>query len=463
MNARARRGRGLAAFCIACATTLAWPQDAAQADPVVKHATELLAAGNAKQAYAELEPLQARFSGQPEYDYVFGVASLDSGHIDDAIIAFERVLAVMPNHAGARMDLARAYYAAGAFDLAEAGFRRLQLLNPPPQAQAAITRYLAAIRQRRSEAQGGWLAYTELGIGYDSNITGVPPNFGAAAQQSFGLVGIEPTGNAVKRSAAYVQGMAGADYTKPISRGWNMFAGGDLLGRAYHDESDFNIGSVDVHAGAGLNQGPTQWRFAGNYLYFAQEGDAPGDPKPTNDRHMAGFAADWRHATDTRTQVGLGLQLNAVRFPRQEVEDFNQVYLSASYLHSFEARGVPLVYVTAFITDDHAINTLADGTTSKSKNLAGVRVFGQYALEPGLTAFGGLGAIHRRDKDDFARSTTVAKGHDTFGEASAGLFWSFSKTCGLRVMYAYTRNSSNIDIYDFDRHEVSSTVRCDIK
>ena len=29
-------------------------------------------------------------------------------------------------------------------------------------------------------------------------------------------------------------------------------------------------------------------------------------------------------------------------------------------------------------------------------------------------------------------------------------------------MYAYTRNSSNIDIYDFDRHEVSSTIRCDI-
>jgi len=181
MNLRARSGRGLAALCIAWAATAAWAQDAAQLDPVVKHATELLAARNAKQAYEELAPLQDRFAGQPEFDYVFGVAALDSGHIDDAIIAFERVLAVMPNHAGARMDLARAYYASGAFDLAEAGFRRLQLLNPPPQAQAAIARYLAAIRQRRGEAQGGWLAYTELGIGYDSNITGVPPNFGAAA------------------------------------------------------------------------------------------------------------------------------------------------------------------------------------------------------------------------------------------------------------------------------------------
>jgi tetratricopeptide (TPR) repeat protein len=458
MNQRARLARGLAALGLVLASTFAF----AQADAAVERAKQLLAAGNAKEAFATLDPLQATYAGQPEFDYLLGVAALDSGRIDDAIIAFERVLAVMPNHAGARMDLARAYYAAGAFDLAEAAFQRLQLLNPPPQAQAAIARYLSAIRQRRNQAQAGWLGYGELGIGYDSNLTGVPTNFGAAAQQSFNIVGIEPTGNAIKRSAPYVQGMFGLDYSQPVSRGWNVFAAGDLLGRAYRNESDFNVGSVDVRAGAGLNQGRTQWRFAANYLYFQQEGDAPGDPRPTNDRHMTGVSADWRHMLDPKTQVGLGMQLNAVRFPSQELEDFDQVYLSASYLHTFERPGVPLVYVTAFATDDHAINSFGDGT-SKSKNLYGVRAFGQYSLAPKLQAFAGLGAIHRRDKDDFARSTTVQRGRDTFGEASAGFFWSFREKCGLRVLYAYTRNSSNIDIYDFDRHEISSTIRCEIR
>jgi hypothetical protein len=361
------------------------------------------------------------------------------------------------------MDLARAYYASGAFDLAEAGFQRLQLLNPPPAAQAAIARYLSAIRQRRTQTQAGWLGYTELGIGYDSNITGVPGNFGAAALQSFGLVGIEPTGNAVKRSAPYVQAMLGLDYSRPIQQGWNFFTAGDLLGRAYRNESDFNVGSADVRAGAGLNRGPTQWRFAADYLYYQQKGDAPGDPQPTNDRHMTGLSVDWRHALDPKTQVGLGLQYNVVRFPTQEVEDFNQVYLSASYLKTFERKGVPLVYVTAFVTDDHAINTLPDGSTTKSKNLAGLRMTGQYSLDPKLQVFAGLGAIYRRDKDDFDRSTTVQHGRDTFGEASAGLFWSFHEKCGLRVLYAYTRNNSNIDIYDFNRSEISTTIRCELR
>jgi hypothetical protein len=81
---------------------------------------------------------------------------------------------------------------------------------------------------------------------------------------------------------------------------------------------------------------------------------------------------------------------------------------------------------------------------------------------PSTTVFGGLGVVYRRDRDDFARSTTVARGRDVYGEANLGLTFQFREKCMLRVLYSYTRNNSNIDIYDFDRNEVSSTIRCDL-
>jgi len=143
------------------------------------------------------------------------------------------------------------------------------------------------------------------------------------------------------------------------------------------------------------------------------------------------------------------------------VEDFNQVFLSVTWLHSFERKGVPLLYITGFVTDDRAVNTLSDGETTKSKNLGGARAFLQYSLDAKLQAFGGLGVIVRRDKDSFARSTVVEKGRDVYGEASAGIIWAFREKCALRLLYAYSHNSSNIDIYDFNRHEISSTIRCD--
>ena len=64
-----------------------------------------------------------------------------------------------------------------------------------------------------------------------------------------------------------------------------------MKGRAYHDETDFNSAAAELRFGAALNSGPNQWRATGQYLQFDQEGDAPGDPKPTNDRRMGGWGS----------------------------------------------------------------------------------------------------------------------------------------------------------------------------
>jgi tetratricopeptide (TPR) repeat protein len=442
---------------MACSVASAW------ADPqVIEKAKRLLADGNPKQAYMDLIAIQGQAAGNVEYDYLLGVAALDSGKLEDAIIAFERVLAINPRHAGAQMDLARAYYATGSFDLAEAGFLKLQAANPPPNAAAAIERYLEAIKERKRITTAGWTGYGELGIGYDSNITGVPQDFGAAAQQSFGIPGITPTGNAIKRSASFAYGEAGGEYSKPLQRGFSVFVGGDLRGRAYRQESDFNLVQADAWLGVALNDGPSQWRASAGYLYYDQQGDAPGDPQPTNERRDANAALNWRYNVDPQTQWGLGLQYHQVRFPTNSIEDFNQVFLSATYLKSFASQGTPMLMVTAFLADDEAPNTLPDGVTTKSKNLAGLRGYYQYSVSQKLLGFGSLGFIYRKDKDDYARATTVANGRDKFGEASVGIIWQFQKTCAVRALYAYTQNNSNIAIYDYNRSEVITAVRCDI-
>ena len=436
---------------------------AASADPAtLEKARRLLVENNPKQAYMELIALQDRLAGNLDYDYLLGVAALDSGKIDDAIIALERVLAVNPNHAGAQMDLARAYFAAGSFDLAEAGFKSLAASNPPPAAQQTIARYLEAINARKRQTSPGWLGYGELGLGYDTNITGVPSDFGAAAQQSFGIVGIEATGNSVKRKAGFGNAAGALEYSVPLSRGWSVFAGGEGKLRGYEGESKYNSLSAEARAGGALNDGPTQWRAMASYLVFNQDGEAPGDPAPTNDRRIASAQLDWKYSLDPRTQVGLTGQYGQVRFPTNEVEDFDQVYLQATWLRSFDAKGQPLLYLSAFGSDDRAVNKLPDGETDKSKNLAGLRSYVQYSVSPKLNLFNGLGFVMRRDKDAFARSTTVEKGKDKFSEFLLGLNWQFQKTCAVRTQYVYTRNNSNIAIYDFDRSEVSTAVRCDV-
>lgn len=438
-------------------------QGASADTSVIESAQRQLAAGNPKQAYMELIAVQDKMAGNIEFDYLLGVAALDSGKIDEAIIALERVLAINPNHAGARMDLARAYYTSGALDLAEATFQNLKNSGPPPLALQSINRYLDAIQQRKKATRAGFSAYGEMGLGYDSNITGVPGDFSSAVLSSFNLAGVSPTGNAIKRSAAFLNAGAGLDYYHPLSRGWNLFAGADVRGRAYRNEADFNSKGIDARFGGALNDGPQQWRIAGLASRFDQEGEAPGEPKPTNDRKSAGISGDWRLMLDQKNQIGLNAQYNRQRFPDNGVEDFNEVLVSASWLHSFEAKGLPLLYLTGFFANDDAVRKLPDGVSDKSKRLGGVRAHLQIAVSPTVQAFSGIGFTLREDQSAFARATQVEIGRDKLADFSLGANWKFQPKCTLRAQWLYSHNDSNIAIYTYSRNEISSTIRCDFE
>lgn len=70
----------------------------AQADATLDEARRLLDGKAAEQAYQLLAPLEDSRAGNPEYDYLLGVAALNAGRPKLAVFAFERVLSVQPGH-----------------------------------------------------------------------------------------------------------------------------------------------------------------------------------------------------------------------------------------------------------------------------------------------------------------------------------------------------------------------------
>jgi hypothetical protein len=430
---------------------------------LLREARQLLAANNPSQAYMLLLAQEPKLSGTPEFDYLLGVAALDSGKIDDAIIAFERVLSKEPNNAGARLDLARAYFNAGSMDLAQANFLELRASNPPPEAKVAIEKYLAAISERRAKSANVFSAWGETGLGYDSNITGVPADFTSAVASAFNITGINPTGNSIKRKAPYLAAAVGADYSHALTANWSAFIGGEARGRAYRRESEFNSINGDARLGLAWTGGQHQVRFTGGYSRFKQDGLAPGDPRPTNDRSTALAAADYRYAFNERQQVNVGLSGARVKFLTNNIEDFDATTLTFGFMQAFEGQGTPMLQLSSFLSRDEAARKLADGVSDKSKRVGGIRSYFQYSLTESLAWFNGLGFSERRDQSSFARATEVEKGRDRLADATLGLTWRFQPKCSMRAQWYASRNDSNIAIYDFTRHEVSSTIRCDFQ
>ncbi|MDX1562789.1 MAG: tetratricopeptide repeat protein, partial [Gammaproteobacteria bacterium] len=165
--ARAMAQESVAADTITIEVELTASQRATLAD-----AERMIGAGDGAGAYRLLAPLEAELAGNALYDYLLGVAALDSGLPGEAIFSLRRSLAVAPAFSGATMELARAYFEAGNLELARPLFEKLLNENPPEPVRVVIGNYLVAIDQRVTTGPAGVTPFFEFSVGHDSNANG---------------------------------------------------------------------------------------------------------------------------------------------------------------------------------------------------------------------------------------------------------------------------------------------------
>jgi len=76
----------------------------AAAQTLLRSAETRLAGNDAAGAWELLSPREAELAGNPYFDYLLGVAALDTGRTSEAIFSLQRALAVEPGFSGARME-----------------------------------------------------------------------------------------------------------------------------------------------------------------------------------------------------------------------------------------------------------------------------------------------------------------------------------------------------------------------
>ncbi|MBT8131424.1 MAG: tetratricopeptide repeat protein, partial [Gammaproteobacteria bacterium] len=133
----------------------------------MRQAEALLNAGRFSEAREILLPLESRYIGDPRYDYLIGLVLLETGEPGKAAFALERAIAADPKFAGARLDLARAHFASGAYNDARKELESLRDENPPPSAAKTIEEYLSLIANRQHRLRMEYRLGSRAG--YDSN------------------------------------------------------------------------------------------------------------------------------------------------------------------------------------------------------------------------------------------------------------------------------------------------------
>ncbi|MBV5334075.1 hypothetical protein JZU57_02360, partial [bacterium] len=81
------------------------------ADKLTDRAKALLDQGKAGEAFQLLDAVEGARAGDANFDLLFGIVALEARQNTRSVFALERVLAVQPNNARARAEIARAYLA----------------------------------------------------------------------------------------------------------------------------------------------------------------------------------------------------------------------------------------------------------------------------------------------------------------------------------------------------------------
>jgi len=434
------------------------PAETAAYEQLLDKAETLVKNGNPAYAYMLLEPLEFEHSGEPRFDYLIGIAALDSGKPDRATLALERALAVDPDFAAARLDIARAYYQLGDLLRAKTEFTAVLKQNPSSAARANIERYLDAIAGQEGGKKLHFTGYAAGTAGHDNNVNNSTSQSQIFVDYYATSYPLDPA--SVKTPDSYYGLAAGGEATYRLNANWGLYAGAELRRRVNNTQQNFDSLSLDARSGVWFDAKTDHLRIGvlgGRYnLGSSHYSDTTG------------VNAGWSHVFSPSDQLKVFGQYAKYRFVDvvMQVNDYDQRAAGVGWLHVL-ADGRSTLFGSLYQGTEKDVSTIVTqatptgGRADGDKRFSGSRFGGQAAVFENTTLFANAGIqFGDYDKENiyFQRLRK-----DRLFDLTAGADWHWEKLWTLRPQLNYSKNDSNIAIYAYDRTDVSLTIRRDFR
>ena len=410
--------------------------EAMDREAVYEQAKVALRDGRTEAAYQLLAQHEINWSGEDAFDYLLGVAALDSGHAGEAIFSLQRLVARRPAFSGARLELARAYFDVGDNELARIEFERVQSENPPANVAQTVSDYMAAIDNKSREYQASSQYYVELGGGYDSNAP-------AATDESVFLnFVLNPTN--LEQSSGFAKVTLGGLWNKPISASSQFLFNARLDHRANPSTHFVDASNIDLGAAWAWKSGENSASLAANTLFSALDGEY-------NKRDIGLMGTYTRQLSDSWAFTGF-VRGGAIRFdqPVLQIRDVDQVLYGLSLSQSFNSAQMSLS-VTG--NSDDAV----DAGDQFSADGYSVRFTNNWYRKGGNVIFLDASATTTEFDSQFFG---LEREDDTYA-VTLGSAWSQfpSKGWVTTLNLNYSVKDSTVSLYEFDRFELGFTLR----
>ena len=415
-------------------------------DTVLSEAESFIRQGNYAAAYQLLEPLESTRAGEINFDYLFGVAAVESGNATRGAFALERVLAIDPAHKDARAEMAKAHFMLGETDSAKAEFNNVLRQDPDAQTKNTIEKLLTSIDKLEGTTTT-FGAYLDVGLGYDSNVSSAP-NLSSIGVPVFGGLVFDLGSSAKEKSDNFFSFAGGLSVRQPITKNLAIFGAVSGNNKINGSETEFDTSALDFNAGLDYRLNQHTFTLAAQDNHFDLGGESF--------RHAYGGTAQWLYNVDAFNQIGAYAQYSGLKYDgnRERNADRNIIGINAG--HVFQGDSKPILFASIYGGKEDA---RVDAFDFLDNDVLGARAGGQLSFNPRWLAFANLGYEQR--KHDAQDPAFLIKREDDQYDASIGLRFTPARDWTIKPQLSYTKNDSNIKINDFDRSILSVSVRKD--
>ena len=438
----------IAIFLMAIFTILFSQNSHAEQDAVLIQAESLIRQADYKKAYQLLEPLEDARAGDMQYDYLLGVAGVESGNVTRGAFALERVLAVEPNHQDARAEMAKKHFLLGEKEAAKQEFNYVLGLEPDAKTKLSIEKLLTAIEKTEGTTTT-FAAYLDLGLGWDSNVSSAP-SISSISVPLFGGLTFALGKDAQEKSDNFMNLAAGISFNQPVNEQLAVFGAVNGNNRLNTSETDFDNSTLDFNGGLQLKLDKNMLSFAVQDNHFDLDGESF--------RRAYGATAQWLYNIDSNNQAGVYAQYTRLNYAGNDIRNAARSIIGINAAHVFQSDLNPVIFASIYGGKEEARDFSADFF---SQDIVGLRAGGQLNFNSQWQAFTSFGAEFRRhDANDPA---FLIRRHDDQYDATLGLRYLPAPHWSVRPQLSYFKNDSNIDLNTFDRKVISVNVRKDFK
>ncbi len=374
-------------------------------------------------------------------NFYLGRSAFELHNYEMAVMTYERVLIMTPQDLRVKLEMARAYQKLGMNDMARKYCNQVLLTDPPQTVKQNIEKFLAYID--RSEQKHFFRGTLSLGIDWNDNVWASPANniFPAAS----GIVTL--TGKSAQKTEDIIfSGIADLNHTyvfpySPFVWQTNFSAYKAL----YRKESELDTLYLDIESGPEYinGKGITGLQLTADYL----------DLEESKYSSSLGIKSYYRHMFTPSFVLSPVLAYKNKTYEKISKKNADNISLDID-----TAFLVKNVWCDTTLGYEH--ESAAD--SEYSYNRYSIKLYISREFSHGVTLFGSYDFFYTRY--DGLEALFDKSRRDKIHYVDAGIkkrLWQSSdqrQSITLTLGYQYTKSLSNLDLYDYTRNVVNSSM-----